>query len=241
MADNLERREPLPQALRAHPGHNVRDGFRSLLQLHPSIMKNVTQTFLDSPNLTPAQIAEYEDLMKGINLYEWNQRALQRGLHDTAKYEYMPEFMDEFSKTHSSLARRQIEAEYSNLFDEKADQINWIRPYDFNDFYDRLKERLDTNANIRGDRLDTHARGDRLDRTRGDRLDIQTQRGNLGIRMPLEMMGETATSEANGSHGVVKAPGLSRQVPKPGKFNDLVRALLDLERRQKSRSYGGPR
>lgn len=173
MADNSQGRPPLPQVLRPGPMDNVRDGIRSSTELPPSVMKSITQRYLNDPTLTPWQRAQYEDVMKNVKLYEWDKDAPRRGLSEIAKYAYMPEFTGYFSNTYENLTPRQIESEYSTLFDDTVNRNGGLRPYDFDDFYYRLKERLDANSGVRGERLDM-GKGNKLDRGKGDRLDVNT-------------------------------------------------------------------
>jgi hypothetical protein len=65
-----------------------------------------------------------------------------------------------------------------------------------------------------------------------------------GSPVPLGPASETAKKGANSRTELVKVlsrRGLHSQAPKNEKFRDLVRVLLDLETKQKSRFYGGPR
>ncbi len=159
MADNSEVRSQVKKELR----RAARDKFLDMIKPPTSAFKNATEELLHSPNLTPQQREEYEQLQKGIKLYEWNRDALQRGMRMTAKDEYKPEFVDENVRKYNNLTPTQIEAEYSGAFDEAADRFNGIRPLDFNHLNDSLRERLDANAGIRGERLD-RGKGGRLDK-----------------------------------------------------------------------------
>jgi hypothetical protein len=85
----------------------------------------------------------------------------------------MPVFKYEPRKLHPNLTNEQVEAERNVLLDERAKLFGGNPPL-FDDIHDLLRDRLDANANIRGDRLDTTTRGDRLDSGRGDRLDKQS-------------------------------------------------------------------
>lgn len=207
MAEKSETRTQVKQILR----HGARDKILDRVKPSTSMFKDATEELLESPNLTPQQREEYEQLKRGIELYEWNQDALQRGMRMIAKDEYKPEFVDENVGKYDNLTRQQIEAEYSGLFDEAAARFNGIRPLDFNDLNDRLKERLDANAGIRGERLDMSTKGNRRDRGKGDRLDMNRQ---------------------GSSFNQPSAPNI-------GTMRDIARTLV--EGQQRRRSYGGPR
>lgn len=217
MAENSKVSTEVKQILR----RAAREKFLDVVKPPTSAFKNATEELLQSPNLTPQQREEYEQLLKGIELYEWNQGALQRGMRVIAKDEYKPEFVDENAGKYDNLTRKQIEAEYSGLFDEAADRFNGVRPTDFNDLNDRLKERLDANAGIRGERLDMTTRGNRLNRGRGHRLDRNRQ------------------SSTFNQSSAPKTNDFTRHSTTIGTMRDIARALIEAQ--QKRRSYGGPR
>jgi hypothetical protein len=65
-----------------------------------------------------------------------------------------------------------------------------------------------------------------------------------GPSTAFELADEATKEGANGRTELVKAlsrRGLHTQAPKNGKFRGLVRALVDLETKQKSQFYGGQR
>lgn len=124
----------------------------------------------------------------------------------------MPVFKYEPRKLHPDLTNEQVEAERKVLLDER-EKIFGGNPPLFDDIHDLLRDRLDANANIRGDRLDTTNRGDRLDSGRGDRLDSQSSRPRT----------DDFTTR-----------------PTPiDRLKDIARAILEAQR--KRRSFGGPR
>lgn len=123
----------------------------------------------------------------------------------------MPVFRYEPRKLHPNLTNEQVEAERKVLLDERAKLFGGNPPL-FDDIHDLLRDRLDANANVRGDKLDTTTRGDRLDSGRGDRLDKQS----AGPR-----------TDDFTTH------------PKPiARLKDIARAIL--QARQKRQSHGGP-